>query len=336
MKLGFSLIFTQKIPTPMKKILVILAMLLSFNGFAQYDPWDPQWTKWIYGAGYISSGAQIRLSYLKDTLLLGQSCQILKREVIRYDYWSKTYSYDVWTNEVTYYKSGVAYIFNGNKNKFDTLYYFSANINDRYSITSKRGADHGYAVVVDTGSVKIDSRKLKWQAVDYHLQTQGSGYTLRDTIVERIGSTECYYLPWDEINGMLDFNEGGPLICCEDWTFGSYLNYGKGVFSNNGTGCEFDFKLGISAKKSNLLTLYPNPSDLEFSINFKNKLVNHSISIYSTSGQLIKSIESKTTNDKIKINTSSWRNGLYVVTISNKFGSQKEKVFVKHPNCNNP
>jgi len=322
----------------MKKILVVLAILLSYNGFAQYEQWDPQWTKWIYGAGYMSSGAQIRLSYLKDTLLLGQNCQILKREVINYDYWSKTYSYEVWTNEVTYYKSGVAYIFNEYKNKFDTLYYFSAKINDKYNITSKLSleGDVGYATVVGTGNIKIDSRELKWQAVDYHLQRRGYNYTLRDTIIERIGATELYYLPWDEINGFLDGNQGGSLMCCEDWTFGSYLNYGKGVFSNNGKGCEFDFKLGIPAKEANLLTLYPSPADQEFSINLENKQVDHSISIYTTSGQLVKSIESNAAIDKIKINTSSWRNGLYVVMIKNRSGTQKEKVIVYHPNSNRP
>ena len=319
----------------MKKILVILTILLSYNGFAQYEPWDPQWTKWIYGAGYMGSSAQIRLSYLKDTLLLGQNCQILKREVINYDNWSHSYSYDVWTNEVTYYKSGVAYLFNKYKNKFDTLYYFSANINDRYSITSNE-EHHGFAVVVDTGSVKTVSQKLKWQAVDYHLQTKGSVYTLRDTIIERIGATELYYKPWDVINGFLDGNEGGPLICCEAGRFGTYSNYGKGVFSNNGEGCEFDFKLGIPVKESNLLNLFPNPADLEFSINLKNKQVDHSISIYTTSGQLVKLIESNTSNDKIKINTSSWKNGLYIVMIKNKAGTQKEKVFVNHQNSSCP
>ena len=320
----------------MKKILVFLALFVSYNGFAQNEPWDPHWTKWIYGAMYMSSGSQIRLSYLKDTLLLGQNCQVLKREVIEYDYWAKTYSYKIWTNEVTYYKLGVAYIFNENKNKFDTLYYFSAKINDKYNITSKLsggGADRGYAVVVDTGNVKIDSQKLKWLAVDYNFIRRGDSYILRDTIIERIGATECYYLPWDGINGQTDGNQGGKLMCCEDWTFGVFSNYGgKGVFSNNGKGCEFDFKLGIPAKELNLLSIYPNPADLEFSINLKNNQVDHSISIYTASGQIVKSIKSNATSDEIKINTLSWSNGLYLVMISNKFGTQKGKVLINHPN----
>jgi hypothetical protein len=89
-------------------------------------------------------------------------------------------------------------------------------------------------------------------------------------------------------------------------------------------------------KESNLLNVYPNPADMEFSINLKNNQVDQSISIYTASGQLVKSIESNTSNDKITINTSSWKNGLYIVMIINKAGTQKEKVLVNHQNSSCP
>jgi hypothetical protein len=317
----------------MKKILAILILFITYNGFAQ--SWDPYSAYWIYGASYYSSGAQIRLSYLRDTLINGQDCQILKRDVLEYDYYSKTYSYRVWDNEVTYYKSGVTYILNDNK--FDTLYYFAANINDRYKITSKlswRSKENAYAVVVDTGHTVINQNKLKWLAVDYKFKSDGFDvdyYTLRDTIIERIGATKLYYLPWDVINGMLDGNEGGELQCYHDYLIGVYnnnkYNYGD---------CNFDISLGIPSIESNLVNVFPNPADSEFSITLKNKQVENILSIYTTSGQIVKSIRSNFSNDVIKINTSSWSNGLYILIVSNKSGSQKEKIIVSHCNSKIP
>lgn len=308
----------------LKQILVILILFITCNGFSQ--SWNPKTAYWIYSAGYMSSCADIRLSYLRDTLINGQNCQILKKDVIQYDYYSKKYSYYVWDNEVTYYKSGVTYLLNNNK--FDTLYWFSASKNDRYKITSKlswRTGDSAYAIVVDTGQIEINSTKLKWLAIDYNFKRGSHNYKLRDTIIEKIGATEYYYLPWDFINGMVDGNEGGSLKCYHDNLIGAY----------NGD-CKFDISLGIPSIKSNLVKVFPNPADLAFSIILKNNKVVNSISIYTASGQIIGSIKSNSNKDKIEINTSSWSNGLYFLIISNKFGIQKEKVIIAHPNGNRP
>jgi len=308
----------------MKKILTIFILYLSFNGFTQ--SWNPKSAYWIYSASYVQSYADIRLSYLRDTLIDGHDCQILKKDVLHYDYFSKTYSYQVWDNEVTYYNSGVTYILNDNK--FDTLYYFSANINDKYKLTNKLSwwpEDNAYAIVVDTGHLFINSSKLKWLAVDYNFQHMGSNYKSRDTIIEKIGATKYYYLPWDAVNGMGDGNEGGSLKCYHDSLIGVYNN------DKNTGDCKFDISLGVPSIETNLVSVFPNPADMEFTITLKNNQIDQSILIYTASGQIVKSIKSNYNNEKIRINTSTWSNGVYLLIISNRFGLQKEKVIITHP-----
>jgi len=308
----------------MKKILVVFILFMSYNGFSQ--SWNPKSAYWIYTAVYYGAYADIRLSYLRDTLIDGHDCQILKRDAIFYSHFDKTYSYRVWENEVTYYNSGVTYILNDNK--FDTLYYFSAHINDKYRITSKLSwpaGDSAYAIVVDTGHVFVNSSKLKWLAVDYHFQHMGSNYKLRDIIIEKIGATKYYYLPWDFINGMVDGNEGGSLKCYHDSLIGVY---NSDYYSGD---CKFDISLGVPSIETNLVSVFPNPADMEFTITLKNNRVDHSIFIYTVSGQIVKSIKSDFSNEKIRINTSTWSNGVYLLVISNKFGLQKEKVIITHP-----
>jgi len=298
--------------------------MISINGFSQ--SWNPKSAYWIYGAGYMSSSADIRLSYLRDTLIKGQNCQIIKKDVIHYDYINKKYSYNVWDNEVTYFNSGVTYILNNDK--FDTLYFFSAKKNDKYKITSKlswHSGDSAYAVVVDTGQILINSFKLKWLAIDYNFKLGSSNYKLRDTIIEKIGATKYYYLPWDFINGMVDGNQGGSLKCFHDSLIGIYNNYNSGD-------CNFDISLGIPIIESILVNIFPIPADKKISITLKNKQVDNSILIYSASGQIIESIKSNFDKNEIIINTSSWRDGIYLLVIKNKFGLQKEKIIITHPN----
>jgi hypothetical protein len=307
----------------MKKLLIFSQLLLCLNCSGQ--SWTPKVAYWIYSAGYMFSSAEIRLSYLQDTLINGQNCQILKRDVILYDYINKIYNNAVWSNEVTYFNSGVTYILNDNK--FDTLYYFSAKKNDKYKFTSKlsQPGDSGYAVVVDTGIVELNSVKLKWLAVDYNFKRQTNNYKLRDTIIEKIGSINYYYLPWDYINGMVDGNEGGSLKCYHDSTFG--------VFNKNrSSNCTFDLSLGISNLNTIDFKIFPNPIDNELNITLVNNHNINTLQIYSCQGQLVHSSILQPSQTSYKINTSTWISGIYFIIIKSDIGLMKSKIIIIHPN----
>lgn len=224
----------------MKYFIQLLVLFCGLQAFAQQ--WNPKTAYWIYGAHFFESYGDLRVSYLKDTIVDGHNCQLLKKDMI--DYWCvpKVYSYRLLGKEVTYYASGVTYILNNNH--FDTLYYFNGKIGDRYKITDRlkwQPADKAYAQIADTGSIIVNAQKLKWQAVDYFFERNSQHYTLRDTIIEKIGATKYYFLPWDEINGMVDGNEGGGLNCFNDAYFGYYN-------TANETGCTFDLSLVASKR----------------------------------------------------------------------------------------
>jgi hypothetical protein len=273
------------------------------------------------------SSADVRLSYLRDTLINGQNCQILQRDEIVFDYFSKKYYYHVCGYEVTYYKSGVTYILN--ENNFDTLYYFSAKIHDRFKVTSKLAWDtsaSANAEVIDTGLIEISSIKLKWLAIDYNFKQDNQEYNLRDTIIEKIGATKYYFLPWDYINGMGDGNQGGSLKCYHDSLLGIYSN-------KNSSNCAFDISLGVSTNDiENEVDIFPNPADDEISIDLKNNQINSSILIYSSSGQIVDSRNIKSNNKYLKIKTSVWKDGLYLIVIQNKYGATKKRIIITHPN----
>jgi hypothetical protein len=224
----------------MKYLIYLLVLFCGLEASAQQ--WNPKTAYWIYGADFMASYGDLRVSFLKDTLVDGHDCQVLKKDMIEYSYYDKTYSYRLIGKEVTYYASGVTYILNDNH--FDTLYYFDGKIGDRYKVTDRlkwHPTDSGYAMIADTGSVIINTQKLKWQAIDYYLKTGNRQSTLRDTILEKMGATKYYFLPWDVINGGLDANEGGQLKCFNDSYFGNYT-------LRNSTGCSFDLSLVVSKK----------------------------------------------------------------------------------------
>ena len=308
----------------MKKNLLFILLTISLTALSQ--SWTPETAYWIYNYSGLTSQGNIRLSYLRDTSIAGKDCQILKKDEIIYSYWDSTSYYHVMDNEVTYYESGVTYILN--EDHFDTLYFFSAKKNDRYSITNKLSWNensHAYADVIDTGQIEINSVNLKWLAVKYHFIVYDVDHTVSDTIIERIGSSRYYFLPWDIINGSVDGNVGGNLKCYHDSLIGVYNNENYGD-------CNFDIGTGIpTLYTDNTIDIFPNPADNEFSVHFKNKQIANSVLVYSSSGQIIDLEKFAPYTDELKINTSAWKEGLYLLIIQYKSEVIKNKIIIVHP-----
>lgn len=302
----------------MKKILYISLIFISYLCHGQ--SWNPKTAYWIYKARFfLFTEGDIRLSFLKDTLVNDEICQMMGLEIIEYNYLDKKYRYKKYGQEITYHKSGVTYILNGNQ--FDTLYYFSANIGDKYKITGRlsQTGDSGYATVIDTGRMVINSSYLKWLAIDYKFFRKNWEHSIRDTIIEKIGSTKLYYLPWDIINGMVDGNRGGSIKC--------YFDPSLGVYTKNNSGnCTFDISLNTSSINiAENINIFPNPADHMIMINASDYLEGSKMVIYSASGQII---ESRILDINNQIDTKEWKEGLYLIMIQNKWGIKKQKIII--------
>ncbi len=79
----------------------------------------------------------------------------------------------------------------------------------------------------------------------------------------------------------------------------------------------------------NAVSVYPNPSKDNFSINLKRALVNNTnVNVYDLTGKLIYNTIMK--NNSIVVNTKEWTNGIYQVHISNESYSSTQKVIIQH------
>ena len=104
---------------------------------------------------------------------------------------------------------------------------------------------------------------------------------------------------------------------------GVYLNRFQIVFSQPET-------LSTSAFQTK-----DNPLDIRFDATTKDiKIVNHSsisiqnVNVYSILGQSIYKLDSAQTNNKININTTSMRTGIYIVIVQTENGIISKKVLV--------
>ncbi|HET6557630.1 MAG TPA: hypothetical protein VFG54_09975, partial [Prolixibacteraceae bacterium] len=74
---------------PVISVIAILLMLVFLQGYSQ--SWNPKTAYWIYDAPFLEYQGDLRVSYLKDTVVNDKDCQVLKKDMILYDFISKSY-----------------------------------------------------------------------------------------------------------------------------------------------------------------------------------------------------------------------------------------------------
>lgn len=209
-------------------IFVFLSSLLILKSYSQIE-WAPENAKWIYEWGNAAGNiGYIEMQYVKDTTVLGKSSNVLNKK----QYWWNKFKSEIQItnlgNEITYTEDSVVYLYSNNQ--FDTLYAFNCAIGNSWILHDcpygEMCQKEALVTVIDTGRMKINNMNLKYITVQYDFDTLSFGlpYKVYDTIFERIGSTEMYFLPWDIIMSMLDGNEGGKLRCYSDDVLGTFSN----------------------------------------------------------------------------------------------------------------
>lgn len=177
--------------------------------------WCPPGATWTYTfSNSWTTEGYARFMYTGDTVINGLASQRIDG-YLEYDY----YPYDTTLTfqDGPYYTSvngGLVSIWDGVA--FDTLYDFNAVPGDHWLATMPDGGESWvYSVVTDTGTLVIDGSSLRFLALQ-------NG----DTIAERLGQFNGYFLPWV---GMIIDAAGGPLRCYSDmdidhtrwwWDFG--------------------------------------------------------------------------------------------------------------------
>lgn len=258
----------------MKSTFLFFALFFSSLSFAQN--WAPTGAKWHYT--YIGfSIAYVEIANVGDTIIAGQTCQKLQKTFngLQFGVTPTTYIFDT---SYTYENNGVVYVLE--QNQWKTLYNFNATVGEHWPMAPLPEFGgctvNSQLKVLATGTKVINAQTLKYLVLDFcnpDLTSQG----FQDTIIEKIGFTGSYMLPFDMCTMAFDGNEGGPFRCYSDDNFSTY----KPFYAND---CEF--LVGLNENQMLELAIYPNPSAGKFTIEASLD-EGQSIELYNLNGQQV-------------------------------------------------
>jgi hypothetical protein len=294
----------------MKSLLFNLFILFSISIHAQnWSPSGANWTYSYYGffPGYVD------VLYSGDTIIDGQTSKMLTKTFHGID-WNMTLVSNVFAKDYTYENNGVVYI--RYQNQWDTLYHFNAQVGDHWRMAKQPVANvcpqNSRLNVLATGNKLINNETRKYLVVDFcnpDLSSLGWG---QDTIVENIGFIGSYFLPYDQFDGALDANEGGPFRCYTDDNFATYAPHYNGA-------CDYIVGMEELSGSSSFI-IYPNPiqNDIHIPFDFINKFTRYTL--YSLEGKIY---QMGSMSENIPVN--HFKSGNYLLEISN----ESEKKFAK-------
>jgi hypothetical protein len=191
------------------------------------------------------------------------------------------------------------------------IYNFNLSIGDVINPTI-HNTTCGLNMVIDTiGFVTINGKSYKYYGHD----AIDSNYLTGSKFIEGFGS----------LNGFIAYNLSN--VCFESSIETLCIKQGNTwIYGDSSVPC-YHYPLGISAHKlSNTLSISPNPSSNYLTISGIQKP--SSIKIYTIEGALIKSIVNFKENQNIDV--SGYRDGLYILQITNLDGKSSRKFEVMH------
>jgi hypothetical protein len=276
--------------SPMKHLLLVFQLIAAGLIVKGQAVWAPQGATWYYSYGNFAVTGYVRIKYVGDSIINGQSCKAL-----------------VIDTTFTYLKNdSVFYYFN---NQFYLLYDFNGQPSDVWQVAEPDTfctEDSSATVQVDSiGTMTINATTLKWLSVN---PTPNSHYGYYGQIIERIGCYDFYMFP-EYVTCIADANEGGPFRCYYDSTFGLYQK--ESVPS-----C--DFILGINknsqSEQSNSFSVYPNPAYSNITVDTGKQTKISSIKVFNFLSQEV--IEMQNIYQHIaSININNLTNGIYYILI---------------------
>lgn len=292
----------------MKSTTLFFVLFFSSLSFAQN--WAPAGAKWHYTYIGFSIG-YVEIANVGDTIIAGQTCQKLQKTFNGLQFGVTPMNF-VFDTTYTYESNGVVYVLE--QNQWKTLYNFNAVVGEHWPmapIPEFGGCtENSQLKVLATGTKVINSQTLKYLVVDFcnpDLTSQG----FQDTLIEKIGFTGSYMLPFDMCTMAFDGNEGGPFRCYSDNNFATY----KPFYDN-----ECDYLVGVDENQILELAIFPNPSSGKFTIEAPLQ-AGQSIELYNLNGQQVfkQVILNSGVNKTLEINLTP---GMYLLKLMSQEGAQ--------------
>lgn len=294
----------------MKKILpIIIISIISIQLFSQTNNFAPIGTRWHYddynnSCPTFPDCGYFMVESIKDTIVLGQNCRILKESYFT------PYIDIADTSYIVYENLGIVYLFNNGQ--FNTLYNFNAVAGDTikvfegpffgyYSFSDYEFSDFTY-IIESVETVTVDGQDLICQTAKSFDTELGWGYG-QSKIYEKIGSL-----------GLL---LGNPNIIPIE--FGSFLRcYEDGDLSYHDSGYlnDCDFISSVDNPLPEYFSIHPMPvTDFVHCTN--NSFFEGNIIIYNILGSIVYS-NLINPNSSITIDLSNYASVLIgVVNFSN-------------------
>lgn len=260
----------------MKTPTLLLFLLFSISFHAQN--WSPTGANWKYSYYGFFPG-YVDVLYSGDTVIEGQPSKILSKTFTGMD-WTMTLVSNFIGNEYTYEDNGV--IFLRYQNHWDTLYHFNAQVGEHWRMAKQPFTsvcpENSRLKVLAIGNKTINNETRKYVVVDF-CNPDLSSLGIHDTIVENIGFIGTYFLPYDQFDGAVDGNEGGPFRCYSHDNFATYAPHFSGA-------CDYLVGLEEVTDVQTTFSIYPNPVGNEIHLSKEHASAFTNYTIYSLDGKI--------------------------------------------------
>jgi hypothetical protein len=297
-------------------VMRLLLCFLLFSGFSFGQNWSPSGAQWHYSYYGFFPG-YVDIAYTADTIIDGQAAKKLTKTYHGLGWGMGINSTEIGT-EYTYETNGVVYL--RFQNHWDTLYNFNAQVGESWRMAkqpliSNIIPPNSRMKVLSTGTMMINNEARNYFVIDKCDSNNMSFGFLQDTLIENIGFIRDYMLPYDQYDGAIDANEGGPLRCYSANNFATYQPHFTEV-------C--DYIMGTNELNASAsFQVFPNPVSDQINIPAAFAIEFTAYSIYSTEGKVVQAGQTTT-----QIDVANLPAGSYMLLIENKTQNRYAKVLV--------